>query len=143
MWRYVEILFDKFTLPHYIVTWDGSSKSLKRRTGKQLKYFILYEVNSNINVVLMVYYHLTIGFSTQETLIQASTKPLLVIFGLLTMGSAFLSKIFIYTLAFNDGKFINATDVTVKFLHILNGNQSIFYYGLSLITHCCCWLGKI
>jgi hypothetical protein len=143
MWRYVEILYDKFTLPHYIVGWDGGCKSLQRRTGrKELNYFVLYEVNSNVHFVIMIYYYLTIGLSSTDENINETrndNKPVLVILALLMMGVALLSNMCIYTLALNECKFINAVNVMFKFLPCLEG-KSLNFKVLKLLILFCSYL---
>jgi hypothetical protein len=121
MWRYLDIFHDKFLLPHYIVRWDRDSKSLRRRTGKELKYFAFYSLIAVVHVVLVVYYHIKIGLSTDENPTKVP-RELLLLMGMLIIGLALHTTAYTHTLAFNQGKSIQVINLMCEFQPILEGN---------------------
>jgi hypothetical protein len=121
MWRYLDTFHDKFLLPYYIVRWDRDSKSLQRRTGKELKYFEFYSLIAVVHVVLGAYYQIKIGLSREANPTEVP-RDMLLLMGMLIIGLALHTTAYTHTLAFNQGKFIQVINLMCEFQPVLEGN---------------------
>jgi hypothetical protein len=114
MWQYVELLFKNFTLPHYILSFDVKSRSIRRGSRKEWKYLVFYIVHICSHFGLLIYYHLKSALSTTIELNYVQ-RSLLVIFALLFVSMGTLVGVFLYTIAFNEGIFCMNMNATNKF----------------------------
>jgi hypothetical protein len=121
MWRYLDIFHDKFLLPHYIVSWDKDAMTLRRATGKEWKYFAFYSLIAVVHIVLVVYYHIKTGLSTDENPTEVP-RELLLLMGMLIIGRALHTTAYTHTMAFNQGKSIQVINLMCEFQPILEGN---------------------
>jgi hypothetical protein len=121
MWRYLDILNDRFLLPHYIVSWNGASRSLQRGKGKEIKYFAFYAMIAVVHIVLGEYYVLKIALSGEENPTGAP-RDFLLLLGMLIIAFALYSTSFAHTLSFNKCKFIRTMNLLSEFQQVLEGN---------------------
>jgi hypothetical protein len=129
MWRYLDIFHDKFLLPHYIVRWDRDSKSLRKRTGKELKYFAFCSLIAVVHFVLGAYYQIKTGLSTDENPTKVP-RDMLLLMGMLIIGLALHTTAYTHTLAFNQGKFIQVINLMCEFQPVLEGNLGLLSLSL-------------
>jgi hypothetical protein len=122
MWRYLELFFDKFTLPHYIVNYNGLSKSLHREKKHAWAYltfntFYIFGLDS-----IIIYSNLKSAFTTTNQLNDAQ-RSLRVIFSFLFASIGALTILCLHTIAFNQAKFLKNMNAIFRFQQTLAGKH--------------------
>jgi hypothetical protein len=122
MWRYLELFFDRFTLPHYILSYNRLS-SLRRETKHAWAYltfntFYMFGLDS-----IIIYSNLKSAFTTNNQL-NDGQRSLRVIFSFLFASIGALILVFLYTIAFNQAKFSKTFNAIRRFQPTLAGNKS-------------------
>jgi hypothetical protein len=114
MWRYLEFFFDKFTLPHWFIKYNKTSRSAKRGGKKDWPFWVLYIGIAYPNILLLIFYQLKYAvFSNAEMV--ASQRPLLVILVLLFTSIATFATASLYTIVLNEGQFAKALSCICRF----------------------------
>jgi hypothetical protein len=122
MWRYLELFFDRFTLPHYILSYNGRSRSLRRDTKHAWAYltfntFYIFGLDS-----IIIYSNLKSAFTTTYQL-NDGQRSLSVIFSFLFASIGALTLVCLYTIAFNQAKFSKTFNAIRRFQPTLAGNK--------------------
>jgi uncharacterized membrane protein len=122
-WRYLELFFDKFTLPHYILSYNGLSRSLHRETKHAWAYLTFNTVYIFGLDSILIYSNLKSAFTTTNQLNDAQ-RSLRVIFSFLFASIGALTLVCLYTIAFNQAKFSKNCNAICRFQPTLAGNKS-------------------
>jgi hypothetical protein len=124
MWRYFEYFFEKFTLPHWFINYNKTSRSASRGGKKDWPFWVFYIGVGYGHCLLLISYHLKYTlFSDAEIIV--SQMSLRVILVLLFTSILALATASIYTIAFNEAKFAKALSGICLF-------QSNFECGITI-----------
>jgi hypothetical protein len=121
MWRYFEFFFEKFTLPHYFVKYNKTSRSAKRGGKKDWPFWAFYIAFAYGHCLLLIYYQLKYAvFSDAE--ISVSQRSLLVILVLFFTSIMVLVTASTYTIILNEAKFAKAFSGICRFQSNFEGD---------------------
>jgi hypothetical protein len=119
MWRYFDIFFDKFKVPHWLINYNKTTRSAKRGGKKDWPFWAFYIAFAYSHGLLLLYYHLKYAvFSDAEIVSQ---KDLRVILVMLFTSIMVLVAASIYTIVLNEASFVKAGSGIGRFQSIFEG----------------------
>jgi hypothetical protein len=124
MRRCLEYFFEKFTLPHWFINYNKTSRSASRGGKKDWPFWVFYIGVGYGHCLLLISYHLKYTlFSDAEIIV--SQKSLRVILVLLFTSFLALVTASIYTIALNEAKFAKALSGICRFQANFEGGMKI------------------
>jgi hypothetical protein len=124
MWRYFEIFFETFALPHYFVEYNKTSRSARRGGRREWPFWAFYIAHGYGHGLLLIYYQLKYAVLSEPE-ISVSQRSLLVIFALFFTSIMVLATASIYTILLNEAKFAKTLSGICRFQSNFEGDIQI------------------